>query len=469
MLRIAMYITIKTLYEKGHNKSQIAKMTGHTRKTVRKIIKAIKEGKEAPDKKPHPKILDNHKDQIIKWISEDFTSLRMHEELIRMGVKISYSAVKYFVSSIQKNKNIFMRIHTKPAEEAQVDFGYVGYTLDNLDKRRKTWVFNMRLSYSRLDYYEKVYNQKVETFINCHINAFNYFKGVPETIKIDNLKAAILQANFYEPIFQEQYKNFANHYGFKPLPCRVYTPNDKGKVESGIKYIKNNFFLGRKFKNEDDLNYQLNKWLDKANSRIHGTTKKVPLKFFESEEKDKLLPPPVDDFKLAKVGTRKVYHDCHIYVEHNYYSVPFEYIGKEVEIEISRSTLKVFYNLKAIAIHPICLNKGKFITNNNHYPKYKRISETEYQEKYQAKMKNLGPFSEQLFFWILQNQKGSWYRTVQGILSLEKSYTKEILELACKRALAFRVYEYQTIKNICKNGSYKLPVEFEVTYEYYQN
>ena len=464
-----MYITIKTLYEKGHNKSQIAKMTGHTRKTVRKIIKALNEGKEAPDKKPHPKIFDIHKEQIIKWIEEGLTALRMHEELIRMNIKISYSAVKYFVSSIQKNKNIFMRIHTKPAEEAQVDFGYVGYTLDNSGKRRKTWVFNMRLSYSRLDYYEKVYDQKVETFIHCHINAFNYFKGVPETVKIDNLKAAILEANFYEPIFQSQYKNFAIHYGFKPLPCRVYTPNDKGKVEAGIKYIKNNFFLGRKFKNEDELNYRLKKWNAKANTRIHGTTKKIPKEVFESDEKDKLLSLPIDDFKLAKVGTRKVYHDCHIYVNHNYYSVPFEYVGKEVEIEITKSLLRVFYNLKEIAIHPVCLDKGNFITNENHYPKYKKITDTEYQEKYQAKMKNLGPFSEQIFFLILQNQKGYWFRTVQGILSLEKSYNKEIVELSCKRALAFQVFEYQTIKNICKNGSYKLPVEFEGVYEYYQN
>ena len=459
MLRIAMYITIKTLYEKGHNKSEIARMTRHDWKTISKVIKAIKAGNEVPIIKPHPKILDLFKEQIIKWIEEGLTSFKMFEKLLETGLKIGYSTVKRFVNSIKKNKNIFIRLHTKPAEEAQVDFGYVGYTLDNSGKRRKTWVFNMRLSYSRLDYFEKVYDQKVETFINCHINAFNYFKGVPETIKIDNLKAAILEANFYEPIFQEQYKNFANHYGFKPLPCRVYTPNDKGKVESGIKYIKTNFFLGRKFTNEDDLNRQLKNWLIKANSRIHGTTKKVPIQVFEKEEKEKLLPLPIQE----------VYHDCHIYVNHNYYSVPFEYVGKEVEIEITKALLRIFYNLKEIAVHPICLDKGKFITNENHYPKYKRISETEYQEKYQAKMKNLGPYSEQLFFLILQNQKGYWFKTIQGILSLEKSYPKEIVELACKRALAFQVYEYQTIKNICKNGSYNLPVEFEGVYEYYQN
>jgi transposase len=147
-------------------------------------------------------------------------------------------------------------MHTLPWEEAQVDFGYAGYTLYQ-GKKRKTWVFNMRLSYSRLDYYEVVYDQRVETFIQCHINAFNYFGGVPQYIKIDNLKAAILKTNFYEPIYQELYKNFAYYYGFHPLPCRIRRPNDKGKVESGINYVKNNFFSGRNFTDEQDLREKL--------------------------------------------------------------------------------------------------------------------------------------------------------------------------------------------------------------------
>lgn len=460
MLGMAMNITIKTLFEKGCNKSQIAKITSHDWKTIHKTIKAIKAGKEIPEKKPHPKILDKHKEQVIKWIEEDFTALRMHEELLRMGVKIGYTTVKYFIVSIKKNQNIFIRVHTQPGEEAQVDFGYVGYTFDNAGKRRKTWVFNMRLSYSRLDYYEKVYDQKVETFIDCHINAFNYFKGVPQTVKIDNLKAAILEVNFYEPVYQYLYKNFADHYGFKSIPCRIYSPNDKGKVESGIKYVKTNFFLGRKFKNEDDLNFHLKKWIEKANARIHGTTKKVPQEIFETEEKQKLLPLPVEEFKLVQTGTRKVYHDCHIYVLYNYYSVPFEYIGKEVDIEISQELLKIYFNCKEIALHPLCKEKGNFITNENHYPKYKRLSQTEHQENYQIKMKGFGPFAEQIFFLVLENQKNYWHKTIQGILSLGKRFSSEIVEQSCKRALAFKVYEYQTIKNICENGSYKLPMEF---------
>lgn len=123
----------------------------------------------------------------------------MHEELLRQGIKVGYTAVKDIVAKIKRNNNILVRIHTDPGEESQVDFGYVGYTPDDHGKRRKTWVFNMRLSYSRLDYYEKVYDQKVETFILCHIHAFRYFGGISVSVKIDNLKAAILEANFLSP------------------------------------------------------------------------------------------------------------------------------------------------------------------------------------------------------------------------------------------------------------------------------
>jgi hypothetical protein len=356
-------------------------------------------------------------------------------------------------------------LHTLPGEEAQVDFGYLGYTMYQ-GKKRKTWVFNMRLSYSRLDYYEVVYDQRVETFIQCHIHAFNYFGGVPQYIKIDNLKSAILIANFYEPIYQELYKNLASHYGFYPLPCRVRRPNDKGKVESGINYVKNNFFSGRNFTNEQDLREKLARWNTKANHRIHGTIRKVPQKVFEKEEKVKLIPLPQEEFKLASVGIRKVYHDCHIYVDYNYYSVPFEYVGRQVEIELTKNLLKVSYQGKEITVHPRLSGKGKFSTNNSHYPDYKKYSDTEYQERYQAKMAQIGTYTEQLFFLIIKEHPKDWSRTVQGILSLKKAYPDEVIEAACRRVLSFGVTRYSVIKNICHNGSYLMPVEFakEVTY-----
>jgi len=460
MLRQAMYITIQTLWKKGHNKSEIARLTGHDWKTIDKVIKALQSGKSAPDKKPHICILDPYKDQLILWIEEGLTAVRMHEKLRHQGIQVSYTTVKDFVAKVKRNNNVFIRMHSSPGEEAQVDFGYAGYTLDNNGKRRKTWVFNMRLSYSRLDYYEKVYDQKVETFILCHIHAFNYFKGVPKGVKIDNLKAAILEANFYEAVYQRLYKQFVEHYGFESIPCRIYRPNDKGKVESGIKYVKNNFFLGRKFKNGDDLDRQLTRWQEKANDRVHGTTKKIPRELFESKEKQELLPLPHQEFNLSKIGTRKVYHDCHVYINCNYYSVPYEYVGKEVEIELSNGMVRIYFNNKEIAVHVELSGRGEFSTNTSHYPKYKCISETQYQEKYQAKMAGVGNFAEQMFFRMLETKKNSWSRSVKGILNLANHYSPKVVNLSCQRALAYNIYDYQVIKRICQNGSYTLPLEF---------
>ena len=470
MLGEAMYTTIQTLWKKGLNKSEISRATGHDWKTVTKVIKKLESGQSWPEKKPHPCLLDPHKEIILELIEKGLSAVRIHEELGAKGIPGAYPTVKRYVGNIKKRENIFIRIHTKPGEETQVDFGYVGYTIDNAGKRRKTWVFNMKMSYSRLDFYKKVYNQKVETFIECHLDAFKYFRGVPEYVRIDNLKAAILKANFYEPVYQRLYKNFADHYGFRIIPCRTYHPNDKGKVESGIKYVKNNFFAGRTFLSRNDLDQKLFKWQENTcNTRIHGTTRKIPREVFDSEEKSLLRGLPKDDFKMIEGGSRKVYHDCHIFVKRNYYSVPFEYIGKEIEIELSKTLLKVYYNNKEIAVHPRILGEGQFSTVNSHYPKYKMYSDTEYQERYQVKMADIGKYAEQLFLAIVEKQPRDWSRPICGILSLIKKYPKKIVNLACKRALAFNVYKYQTVKNICSNGSYVLPLEFnieEVEYEH---
>src|SRR6476646_3014802 len=134
MLREAMYTTIKTLWEKGHSKAEIARLIGHDWKTVSKVIKAIKAGKKAPQKKVHPRLLDTHHERMLQLIEQNLSALRIREELSREGIQIGYTAVKDYVASIKNHTQIFMRIHTEAGEEAQVDFGYAGYTLDNQGK-----------------------------------------------------------------------------------------------------------------------------------------------------------------------------------------------------------------------------------------------------------------------------------------------------------------------------------------------
>ncbi|CAN5429352.1 hypothetical protein BH10PSE19_BH10PSE19_16870 [soil metagenome] len=201
-------------------------------------------------------------------------------------------------------------------------------------------------------------------------------------------------------------------------------------------------------------------WLAKANARVHGTTKKIPQEEFELKEKALLLKLPLQEFNLTKVGVRKVYHDCHIYIHHNYYSVPYQYVGKEVEIEIGRDVLKIYFNQQLIATHTVVAGKGEFSTCQSHYPAYKCMSNTEYQEKYQVKMAEIGEFAQQFFFAVLHAKKSFWIRPIQGVLSLKKKYSMNVINLSCQRALAYGAIEYPIIKNICQNGSYHLPLEY---------
>ena len=460
MIGLYMCITIQTLWKQGKSKSEIARITRHNWRTINKAVKALEEGKLQPERKKRQSLLDPYQEKILEYLEQNLSSVRIHEKLKAEGCLATYATVKKHVARIKKRENICIRFHSDPGEEAQVDFGYLGKTIDDQGKLKKTWAFNMRLSYSRLDYFEKVYDQSVEAFIQCHINAFYYFQGVPKSIKIDNLKAAILEANFYEPIYQLQYKQFADHYGFDPIPCRVRKPQEKGKTESGIKYIKNNFLAGRSFRNGADLDKQIKEWLEeKCNARVHGTTRKIPRKLFEEREKEELQPIREESFEIASHKKRKVYRDCHVYLDYNYYSVPYEYVGKEVEVKKEKELVRIYYQNKEIALHPRATGKGKFTTTPSHYPKYKNTTSTEYRKKYLKRMEEVGEEAVQYFFHLLEKDPKSWHKPVKGILSLVKFYSNEVVNLSCKRALHFQASSYRMVKSICENGSYKLPLE----------
>lgn len=143
---------------------------------------------------------------------------------------------------------------------------------------------------------------------------------------------------------------------------------------------------------------------------------------FGVQVKAKLGPLPDERFKLSKIGTRRVYHDCHIY---NYYSVPYEYVGREVEINLTDSLLRVSCDGKDIAIHNRIKGKGNFSTvDATHYPKYKKVAETEYREVYRVKMTAIGPYAEKLFFLIVKNNSQYWGSPIKGILSLKKKISR---------------------------------------------
>lgn len=458
-----MYKAILKLWHSGKSKKEISRTLGHNIKTVRKIIKKYQQsGTDTSVYAIKKSRCDDYKDMIEQYMGKGLSNVRIFELLRNDGLNVSYSTLTNFTRKFKVSHDICVRFHSLPGEEAQVDFGYVGRQPKENGKFCKCWVFNMRLSYSRLDYYELVFDQSVETFIRCHINAFNYFNGVPKQVKIDNLKAAVIEASFYEPVYQPLYEGFSQHYNFSILPCRVRKPQEKGKVESGIKYIKNNFFVGRKFFGNEEMNVALRDWLDNyCNKRLHGTTKQRPYDLFHAEEQAALRPQPLDGFRIGISFIRKVQNDCHIVVANNYYSVPYAYVGKDVYATVIDKLLTIYCDNEKIAVHTKFSGNGQFSTNLSHYPKYKNYhaDSSEYLSKYKDKMGQIGFYGEEIFNHLVKEHPKMWYRHVTGILSLGKSYSNEVINLSCKRAIFFGATKYSQVKKICQSGAYIMPFD----------
>ena len=447
-----MYYTVKTLLDKGKSLREISQLLGINRKTVTKIRDQCKTGIMKIPEQKRIKKLDGYQEIISGFIEKDFTAKIMHHILQeKHGLKIGYSTLAEYVSGL-KPKEVYVPYNTAAGEQAQVDFGYFG-KFDKDGKKVKVWVFSMILSYSRYAYYEVVTNQKTDTFIGCHINAFEYFRGVPETVLIDNLKAAVLSANFYEPALQQNYSEFLNHYKSAPLTARVRRGQDKGKVESGIKYVKNNFLKTVEHSDFYKLKEELENWNNNVcNKRIHGTTRLVPEKVFSDEEKNILTPLPERRFEIFKIEKRKVKPNAHVSFQLNYYSVPFAHAGQEITLKSNRKILKIYKDFELLCVHEISESQGKYITKEEHKPPYKqRKSETFYKEKALKTGENV-----LLFLLKLQTEKPHhWHRLISGIFSLRKFYSNPVIDAACKRACDFNALSYKSVKNICETGLYK--------------
>ena len=304
----------------------------------------------------------------------------------------------------------------------------------------------MTLSNSRKSYQEVVWKQDIETFIRCHENAFNFFGGVTKIVKVDNLKSAVLKAHLYEPELNPNYLAFSKHYGFIPLPCKVRTPEHKGKVESGINYVQSNALKGKKFNSLEEQNQYLRFWNKTwASTRIHGTTKRQVEAMFQ-EEKPALQPLPTQSFEFFKIGTRKVNdRDSHIEVEGAYYPIPPIYMGKRVTVHYNRKYVKVYFQGELIQ-HLSTVAKGRFHPDKSCLPPYKTWQDEQYFQYLLQRCEEIGP---SVLKWAQAAESARHqlaYRSIKGIISLTKKYPDHIINQACQKSLQEHVISYHIVK-----------------------
>lgn len=370
MLKVEDRFMIKDLYRRGMTISDIALATGHDRKTVRGVLN----GPVIPPpqkRKPRVKKLDPYVPYLERRIEEGVLNCnKLLDEIRRQGYQGGKSLVKNFVQPYReaRQQEATVRFETLPGKQAQVDWGHFGFILHH-GRRRRLYAFLMTLGWSRASYLEFTISTDTAWWLRCHIHAFRYFGGVPQDVLHDNPKTAVLDRDTDGTIhWNPRYLDFAEYYGFTPKACRPYRAQTKGKVESGIRYVRGNFWPGLKFTDLADLNRQALDWLDgTANVRIHGTTGEVPFDRLLLEDLQPLGSKP--DYDTSLVSFRYSSKDCLVSYDGNYYSVPWQYARKALEVKETEAGQLIILNAQddEIACHQVVYGHNQRVVIAAHY------------------------------------------------------------------------------------------------------
>lgn len=485
VLDMADQTAITALWKRGWSQRRIARETGIHRETVGRYIRLSLEA-ERPGDNPKPAIstagpdgenrpnpppgsaeskpaistlgsagrrslCEPLREVIQAKLETGLSATRIWQDLISENrFEGGYQSVKRFVRQLEAAAPLpFRRMECDPGDEAQVDFGTGAPIVTPDGKRRRTHVFRIVLSYSRKAYSEAVYRQTTEQFIRCLENAFWHFGGVPKTLVIDNLKAAVIKADWYEPELNRKILSFCEHYGTVVLPTRPRMPRHKGKVERNVAYVQDNALKGKSFVSLAEQNRHLTEWeAQTADQRIHGTTRKQVKKCFENEERPVLLSLPAIRFPSFEEGKRKVNRDGHVEVDKGYYSVPPEYLGREVWVRWDSHVVRIFNRrFEQIAIHAKGV-EGKFGTQDRHVDARKRSGIERGAVWLLNKARLIGPHTGRWAEQMVQQRGIQGVRVLLGLLSLSKRHRASAIERACEIACTHGAYRLHTVREL---------------------
>lgn len=393
------------------------------------------------------------RDAIRGKLDLGLSAQRIHQDLMAdHGFTGSYYSVRRFVNRLEEKHELpFRRLECAPGEEAQVDFGTGAPIVMPAGKRRRTHVFRIVLSHSRKAYSESVYRQTTDNFIRALENAFWHFGGVPQRLVLDNLRAAVTKADWFDPELNPQVRSFAAYHGVALLPTRPYTPRHKGKVERGIDYVQENALRGRTFATLEGQNRFLLDWEQTvADTRLHGTTRRQVGAHFVAVERAALQPLPAERFPCFREARRVVHRDGHVEVERAYYSVPPEYLSRPVWVRWDARLVRIFdEGMKPIAMH-VRHEPGRFSTQSQHIAGPK-ISGVERGAAWLlGKVRRIGPSSVRWAEAVIAGRGVEGVRVLQGLLNLARRHRSEDLERACDVALSYGADRLRTIRSLLK-------------------
>jgi len=370
MLQTEDWMDIHTLHREGHTIKSMVRLTGHSRNTVRKMLRA----KQPPEAKASPRAsrLDPFKPYLEQRCSEiALSAVRLVEEIRPMGYTGSYDVLRRFVKTLRgerrRKARLTVRFETPPGHQMQADWGSCG-RVETPTGWLPVYVFVLVLGFSRMLYIEFTRSMKLPVLLAALQNGFRFFGGAAREALFDNMKQVKLAEGRFHPLFLD----FARHYGFAVKTHRPYRPRTKGKVESSVGFVKHNFLDGRTFEGFDDLAAQSLQWLDRVNARIHGTTGERPIDLLPKES----LTPFVDfsPYTIVVPLLRKVSVEGFVQVDARRYSVPPGTIGTTVVVTREGGSIVIRSRDQVIAEHREASKRGDSVADPTHVADLWRLS-----------------------------------------------------------------------------------------------
>lgn len=353
--------------------------------------------------------------------------------------------------------NITMRQTHRAGEKMFVDFSGDGIDVidPNTGEVRIAKLFLAVLGASSYTYVEPVFAEDLPTWIGCHVRALEFFGGAAEIWVPDNLKSGVTKPDRYEPDLNPTYAELSRHYGAAIIPARVRKPRDKAKVEQSV-LLAERWILAalrnHSFHSMAELHAGMKPLVEKLNARVMRKIKKSRRELFAELERPALKPLPKHAYEFARWARPRVHIDYHVEFDDHFYSVPYQLVGKQVDLRATETTIEVFLGGRRITSHQRSYGGEKYATKAEHMPKgHQELAEWT-PARLVAWAKQTGPATAAVVEEILRRrvhpQQG--FKACLGILSLSKRYEGRV-EAACRRALRCRAFSYRSVANILKN------------------
>ena len=397
----------------------------------------------------------------IKDLLEEVTVSTIHQRLRdEHGLMVSLSSLRRYIAAnlpeeVLRAQVTVLRDGPPPGEEAHVDYGMLGMLWDPTRQgRRRVWAFVMVLAASRHMFVRPVLVMDQRAWNDAHVAAFEFFGGVTMRIVPDNLKTGVAKPDLYDPKINRAYAEFGSHYGLLIDPARVFKPKDKARVERPMPYVRDSFWRGRQFSSVEQMQTDGVRWSrevagQRACRPLDGA---APAAVFAALEQHTLQPLPLRPFEPASWSRPKVGPDIHVKVGKALYSVPWRFIGQQLDARVSDSHVQLFTAGELVKTHITAAGEGR-VTDYGDYPPEKIAFHMRTPTWCRTRAAEIGPGAVALIGELLEVNALYRLHAAQGVLGLADKNTPERLEDACLLAMNVGDAYYKTVKGILTAGT----------------